>query len=147
MIFIPGTPAPKGSTKSFSPKGTSKVITTNANESTKPWQATVSGWVRESIGPRILYPRPAAVDLAVEFVMPRVKSEPKTTRAHTKKPDIDKLARCVLDALTGLVYDDDTQVTSFTKLLKRTAEVGEQPGLWLEWQTTKGVRIEIEETA
>ena len=26
-------------------------------------------------------------------------------------PDIDKLARCALDALTGIVFEDDAQVT------------------------------------
>lgn len=29
---------------------------------------------------------------------------------YTKKPDIDKLTRSVLDALTGIVYRDDSQV-------------------------------------
>jgi Holliday junction resolvase RusA-like endonuclease len=30
--------------------------------------------------------------------------------AHIKPPDIDKLLRAVLDALTGRAYDDDAQV-------------------------------------
>ena len=30
--------------------------------------------------------------------------------AHTKRPDVDKLLRCVLDALTGIAYKDDSQV-------------------------------------
>lgn len=29
---------------------------------------------------------------------------------HTQKPDVDKLLRCVLDALTGVAYKDDSQV-------------------------------------
>jgi Holliday junction resolvase RusA-like endonuclease len=31
---------------------------------------------------------------------------------QTHVPDIDKLARAVLDALTGIVYEDDAQVAS-----------------------------------
>ncbi len=31
-------------------------------------------------------------------------------REHTRKPDTDKLIRCVLDALTGVAYKDDSQV-------------------------------------
>jgi crossover junction endodeoxyribonuclease RusA len=29
---------------------------------------------------------------------------------HTKKPDVDKLMRALLDALTGIVWKDDSQV-------------------------------------
>ena len=28
----------------------------------------------------------------------------------TKKPDCDNIAKCVLDALNGVAYDDDAQV-------------------------------------
>ena len=33
---------------------------------------------------------------------------------HLKKPDVDKLARAILDALTGVLYADDSQVVSLT---------------------------------
>lgn len=48
------------------------------------------------------------------------------------KPDIDKLERALLDALTGLVYTDDAQVTTLV-VEKTWAAWGEQPGtvLWL----------------
>ena len=36
--------------------------------------------------------------------------EAAQTLIHTKKPDIDKLVRLVLDALTGIAYVDDSQV-------------------------------------
>lgn len=38
-----------------------------------------------------------------------------------KKPDIDNIAKVVLDALNGLAYKDDTQVCSLT-VLKKYAE-------------------------
>ena len=34
----------------------------------------------------------------------------KSPEFHTQKPDADKLLRCALDALTGVVWNDDSQV-------------------------------------
>lgn len=52
-------------------------------------------------------------------------------RPRTSKPDADNLAKAVLDALNGLVYDDDAQVVdlSVTKC----------------YEETEGVRVYIEE--
>jgi crossover junction endodeoxyribonuclease RusA len=44
--------------------------------------------------------------------MPRPKSLPKRVTHMTKKPDIDKLIRAVLDALKGVAWCDDSQVVS-----------------------------------
>ncbi len=63
----------------------------------------------------------------LEFRMPRPKSTPKATPAAVKRPDLDKLARAVLDAITGTVLVDDSQVVDLSAS-KRLAEVGESPG-------------------
>lgn len=34
--------------------------------------------------------------------------------AHIKKPDLDNMAKSVLDALNGLAYIDDSQIYSLT---------------------------------
>ena len=31
---------------------------------------------------------------------------------YDKKPDVDNIAKAVLDALNGIAYDDDKQITS-----------------------------------
>jgi crossover junction endodeoxyribonuclease RusA len=75
---------------------------------------------------------PIAVGL--EFVLYRPVSTPKSkTPPATKKPDIDKLERAVLDALTHVIWTDDAQVTIVLKR-KRVAELGESPGVhvWVE---------------
>lgn len=75
---------------------------------------------------------PIAVGL--EFVLYRPQSTPKSkTPPATKKPDIDKLERTILDALTHVVWTDDAQVTHVFKI-KRVAEVGESPGVHV-WVT------------
>jgi len=50
-----------------------------------------------------------AVEVWFEFARPQSAGK----RLHpTVKPDIDKTLRAVLDALTGIAYDDDSQVVS-----------------------------------
>jgi Holliday junction resolvase RusA-like endonuclease len=61
-----------------------------------------SGWVALHEGP---------VSVFIDFYMPRPKSLPKKTTHHIKRPDLDKLARAVLDGLTeGGAWLDDSQV-------------------------------------
>jgi Holliday junction resolvase RusA-like endonuclease len=60
------------------------------------------------------------VSIQVEFALARPLSHYSDLQGLLKRryedseptapPDIDKLARAVLDALTGIVYDDDSQV-------------------------------------
>lgn len=135
-LFIPGTPVPQGSMKSFAytPKGGGRPrsVVTSDNKQTTPWRAQIVATVREHVGPDIVYPD-GPVALWLLFVMPRRASEPKrATPAHTRKPDGDKLTRAAFDALTGLLFADDSQVVEFTTS-KRTAAIGEQPGLHLSW--------------
>jgi len=58
--------------------------------------------------------------MTIEAVFEPVKSTSKVRRKKmlegeikpTKKPDIDNIAKVVLDALNGVAYKDDTQVIS-----------------------------------
>ena len=45
---------------------------------------------------------------------------------HTKKPDLDNLAKAVLDSLAGLAWVDDSQVV-ILGLAKRIARGDEKP--------------------
>jgi len=122
-FHVVGVPAPKGSTRAFVIKG--RAVTTESNPHTRPWAALVKDAARQD-GP-IPFPRGTAVHLGVVFVLPRPVSLPKKVTTHTKKPDLDKLARAVKDALTGVVWSDDSQVVSMA-LTKRYAVTAEQPG-------------------
>lgn len=54
-----------------------------------------------------------AVSMDLEFYFNKPKSAKK--RVHVVvKPDIDKLARAILDAGTGILYGDDSQVVSLS---------------------------------
>jgi len=42
------------------------------------------------------------------------KPKPSAPEYHTKTPDVDNLAKFVMDALTGLFWKDDSQIISLT---------------------------------
>lgn len=69
-----------------------------------------------------------AVMLDVTFILRRPKSTPKTkTPKAVKKPDLSKLIRGIEDAMTGIVWDDDSQVIE-THCRKRLADIDESTG-------------------
>lgn len=71
------------------------------------------------------------VSVAATFYMPRPKSAPSYVMRPTKTPDIDKLARVVLDALTGRVITDDRQVVELN-VLEYYAVKGHPPGVEIQ---------------
>lgn len=131
-FFVPGVPVPKGSAKAFVVKGRAIVTQTNAAKQ-KPWASMISLMAQQS-GIR---PHTGPVLVAMAFYMPRPKShfnskgEVKNSAGlyHVSKPDIDKLVRCVFDALTGIAWVDDSQaqISSAQKVYARTATT--QPGV------------------
>lgn len=135
-VFVPGAAVPKGSTRAFVVGGkTSKVRAVVVPDNKIParsWAGAVRedtqrAWREAGQGG----PLTGEVTIRLEFVLPRRRSAPKrSTPAHTRKPDIDKLTRLALDALTSVVWADDAQVTD-QHSLKREAQPDETPGLYL----------------
>lgn len=119
-LFVPGRPAPQGSKRHVG-----NGIMIESSKAVAPWRTAVAWHASQ------LYTGPVldgALAVEIEFVMPRPASCPKrSTPAATKRPDLDKLARAVLDALTGLVWRDDSLITDLHPI-KRLAEIGEQTG-------------------
>lgn len=54
----------------------------------------------------------SALEVQLDFLLPRPKSLPKKIRYHIKKPDIDNLTKSVLDALESIIYVNDAQIIS-----------------------------------
>lgn len=103
----------------------------------KPWREHVARTAR-ALGHTRPLPGAAAVDLM--FVMPRPKSLPKSrpTPPATKRPDVDKLARGILDALHGLTWLDDSNVVDL-RSRKRIAEPTETPGVHISYRDAAAV--------
>ena len=113
-----GTPVPQGSAKAFIPKGWNRAIITGANKKTKPWRQEIAGAAVSAMQKQgvTMLEREHPVSVRAEFYFAKPKSTKKSVIAKTTKPDVDKLLRSVLDALTGMVFEDDSQVIEVTGL-------------------------------
>jgi len=143
QFSVLGAAQPMGSKRAFVPKGWTRPILTDSNRNLKSWQQLVRHAANDAI-----YQLPASerglllegVRVSVAFYMPRPKGLPKRRTAHLKAPDIDKCLRGVLDAITGVVFRDDSQVVDVIAM-KRYAREGEPPHVDVWIASTAGVEM------
>lgn len=122
-----GTPVPKGSMRGFVVKG--RAILTHANSKTRPFQEAVMWAAREEMASVAWQQLAGPVALELAFYVPRPKSAPKAVTVPIKKPDLDKLTRLIMDAMTRSgAYVDDSQVVSLTACKRFAAGVLDGPG-------------------
>lgn len=119
-VFVPGRAAAQGSKRHV---GGGRLV--EQSKAVAPWRTTVA-WHAAQVFDGPLADGPIAV--AIEFVMPRPASCPKrSTPPAVKRPDCDKLCRAIFDALSGVIWRDDSLVIDM-HATKRLAEIGETPG-------------------
>lgn len=126
-FFVPGTPRPQGSKRGFVNKYTGKVaMVESAGAPLKDWRGDVKRFAVDAQGD--LAPLTGPVGVLLDFRLQRPKSHPKTRVTYPiSRPDCDKLARSVLDALTVVCFKDDSQITRLV-VWKKWAKVGEPSG-------------------
>ncbi len=109
-----GTPRPQGSAKAFV-RGNRAFITSD-NPKLKPYRHTLTQVAMETASrdglSTPLCARGVAVEVSIVWTLLKPKSKPRRVIHPTTKPDTDKLARAVLDSLTGVAYEDDAQVVT-----------------------------------
>lgn len=136
-LFVPGKPAPQGSKdfmgfkKPLPGQTRGAAILKESSAAVGPWReriALASADAMLTAGLPVLdkkYP----VTASLTFVMPRPSGTPKSyTPPAVKRPDLDKLARAVLDGLTDVAWIDDSQVDDL-HARKVLAELSQQPGV------------------
>ena len=124
VIEVVGDPAPQGSKRAIPIKSkatgafTGKVNMVESSKKVKPWRTDV----RDAVLALKAAPIDGAVNVGITFFLKRPKAHYRTGKfAHLLrddapvypdvKPDIDKLARATLDALTSAgIYADDCKV-------------------------------------
>lgn len=135
FLWVPGTPQPQGNKTGFVNKATGKVRMVEgrrkeSQEAFKDWRGAIASRAREwqDQHHQPLLDEPVEVTLA--FYLPKPARLPTWRRWPRSRPDLDKLARACLDALTGTVLMDDGRVVRLVAS-KTYAIVGE-PGVQVE---------------
>lgn len=124
-FFVEGKPQPAGSKRAFVLKKagawTGRAIVIDDNPKAKDWKTDVKHAARsvaEQMDGNVLR---CPLKITARFTMPRPKHHYRTGKnahllrpdaptRHVSKPDATKLLRGLEDALTGLIYADDSQI-------------------------------------
>lgn len=114
---VHGTPVPQGSMKVIN----GHVIHAKGS-ALAAWRSQIA-WAAREAGARPSI-EPIDIDMVFTMLRPKTVTRPEPSVA----PDLDKLVRGVLDALTAVMYRDDSQVTS----LRAQKIYGERPGVWIQ---------------
>lgn len=123
-LFVRGKPQPQGSKRHV---GGGVMI--EAVRGLAAWRIDVRDALNEAWHEE---PRDGAVMVNLAFLFLRPKSVSEKKRPHmTVKPDTDKLARAVLDAMTSVVIRDDAQVVTLAASKMYGPETG--VAISVEW--------------
>lgn len=135
---VVGIPAPQGSKRHV---GMGRMI--ESCKALKPWREQIIAESKNNI--KVPKGLEEAVAISLVFLFSRPKAhfnsksvlKPSAPEYKTTKPDIDKLARAVLDSLTlAGVFKDDALVYSLSAQ-KRYCIGDEQPGVMITLTGTK----------
>lgn len=129
-FFVPGVPVGKGRPRAAR-RGAGVVMFTP--EKTAGYEALVaaaaSNAMRVEAGPLFTGPLEAALEMRIPIPASWSKAHKAAalagTELPTSKPDIDNMAKAILDACNGVVFRDDAQVV----MLTATKQFSETPGV------------------
>jgi Holliday junction resolvase RusA-like endonuclease len=128
---VVGTPIPQGSMRAFRRPGGGYPIMTADNPRTRPWKDAVT-WAASELHV-ITLAGPALVRIDFRLARPKGHTGKRgllpSAPAHPEtKPDIDKLARAVLDSLVEAQLLRDDALVAELRVRKRYVVDGEMPG-------------------
>lgn len=137
-LWVPGVPAPQGSKRYLGRSKAGKVRMMESSKRAAPWRADVRAKAEAIMDG--LEPSPHAIVISARFIFTRPKDhygtgrnagvlKERAPRAPIVPPDLDKLERAVLDALTGIAYHDDKQVVA----MNTAKEYGNVAGAEIRW--------------
>lgn len=113
-----GKPETKGSWRAFIKRG--RVVLVPDNDAEPVW-AQIVAWAARAHLRNVIEPDKATrYVVSLDFVL-----VPPPNKRRTNRRDLDKLARSILDALTGIVWADDEQV----ERLELDKTIGPTPGV------------------
>lgn len=117
-FYVPGRPRPQGSKSPGLTKDGRPFMRESGAAQLRPWRKAIRQAAVDALTLRDGQSKGPAFDgpvgLVLTFGMRWPASHHGKPTWPTARPDLDKLARAVLDAITGPVVADDSQVVSLT---------------------------------
>jgi Holliday junction resolvase RusA-like endonuclease len=111
--MVEGNPVGKGRPK-FARRG--NFVSTYTPTKTRDYEDLIKDAARQAMGSAEMLETPVTVAIYITVPIPASYSKKRTeaclsgSERPIKKPDIDNVAKCFLDAMNEIVYKDDTQV-------------------------------------
>lgn len=134
-LWVGGEPRPQGSMKAFSPKGTNRVAITSDSPGLSDWRTLVAWGIQQAYRKAehglILGPVEVRADFVFSVPQSRRFVRAQAAPPMTTKPDVDKLARAILDAGSNVIWRDDAQVTLLVATKRYGWPYDAQPGVQL----------------
>lgn len=128
-FFTPGAPTTQGSKRAWVNKFTGKAqMQEVGGDRLRLWRHSVNNEARRLAEAGHYFEGPLSV--SISFLLRKPKAAPKRKPTYPigkMSGDIDKLSRAILDALSSVLFEDDSQVTKLTA----TKEFGEPIGAWV----------------
>jgi Holliday junction resolvase RusA-like endonuclease len=118
-IDVIGTPAPKGSSRAIMRGGHAVNVPGGSDvgrDKMRNWSNAVAHAASVAMGGAgLLIGQPLEVAITFRVVRPqghygRLGLKPGAPKYPSVKPDLDKLVRCTLDPLEGVVFDGDSRI-------------------------------------
>ena len=111
--LVEGNPVGKGRPK-FARRG--NFVSTYTPTKTRDYEDLIKDAAKQAMGSAEVLETPVTVAIYITVPIPASYSKKRTeaclsgSERPIKKPDIDNVAKCFLDAMNEIVYKDDTQV-------------------------------------
>lgn len=119
-FFVPGKRIATAGSKTAFKTASGQMVYRHASKFTKPWMDKVSYFATKAYPRGIIHTEP--LGMIIWFQMPRpqghygtgknegILKEWAKEKRPTGKPDLSKCVRAIEDALTGIVWKDDSQL-------------------------------------
>ena len=130
---VPGSPTAKGRPKIGRVAGHARMFTP---EKTVRYESTVALFARQAMGDRSLFNGPVSLDLLLHMPIPASWSAKKRMQAAngeiipTTKPDCSNVLKAVEDAMNGIVYLDDKQISDLSVRKRYSDKPGVNVTVW-----------------
>jgi Holliday junction resolvase RusA-like endonuclease len=124
---VEGIPIGKGRPRF---RRTKNFVQTYTDSKTAAWEETIKTVAKSAMGDTPPLESPVSVFVYFGLPVPSSYSKKRTTaclegrEAPSKKPDLDNMAKAVLDAMNGVVFKDDSQIINLHLKKVYSIEVG-----------------------